>query len=95
MSRDGHNEVLAMEHKPEIIALRETEEEIKILVKNLISFMNLIHLQTTLYEKRISALEKANRRKKIINIISIIRDYSYLIFLAILMILFCKFILHL
>jgi hypothetical protein len=79
----------------DISALQEMQKEIKTLSATFTTFINMIHLQSVLYEKRIATLEKANRRKKIVNILTLISDYSYLVFLTLLTILFFKFILHL
>ena len=82
---------LDMRYIPE---LQEMEKEIKTLSVTFTTFINMIHLQTVLYEKRIIVLENANRRKKIVNILTLISDYSYLVFLTLLTVLFFKFILH-
>lgn len=80
--------------KNDIPELQEMEKEIKTLSTTFTMFINVIHLQITLYEKRITALEKADHRKKIINILTLISDYSYLIFITILAVIFFKFVLH-
>ncbi len=78
-----------------ITALAEMQKEIKTLTSTFTAFCNMTILQNDIYEKRITRLEKIKIKNKIYNILNYFLEYSYLIFLSLLMILFCKFILHL